>query len=67
MLASAFNVTANHLTAQRTSLNQSVEQAVGEINQLTQQIATLNGQISSVENVGQSAGTFPGPARPVDQ
>jgi flagellar hook-associated protein 1 len=57
-VGSAFNVAANHLTAQRTSLNQSVEQAVGEINQLTQQIAALNGQISSVENVGQSAGTF---------
>ena len=57
-VAGAFNLAANHLTAQRTSLDQSVEQAVGEINQLTQQIAELNAQISSVENLGQSAGTF---------
>src|SRR3974390_20156 len=57
-LATAFNVTANNLTRQRTSLDGSVEQAVGQINQLTQQIAQLNGQISSLESVGKSAGTF---------
>jgi len=57
-LASAFNVAANNLTTQRASLNQSVEQAVGQINQLTQQIAQLNGQIGNLQNVGQSAGTF---------
>jgi len=57
-LATAFNVAANHLTAQRTSLDASVEQSVGQINQLTQQIAQLNGQISSLQNVGQDAGTF---------
>jgi flagellar hook-associated protein 1 len=57
-LATAFNTTANNLTAQQTSLNQSVEQTVGQINQLTAQIAQLNGQISNLENVGQNAGTF---------
>lgn len=57
-LASAFNVAANHLTAQRTSLNQSVEQAVGQINELTQQISQLNTEIGILENAGQSAGTF---------
>jgi flagellar hook-associated protein 1 len=57
-LATAFNTTANNLTAQQTSLNQSVQQTVGQINQLTAQIAQLNGQISSLENVGESAGTF---------
>jgi len=57
-LATAFNVAANHLMAQRTSLDASVEQSVGQINQLTQQIAQLNGQISSLQNVGQDAGTF---------
>jgi flagellar hook-associated protein 1 len=57
-LATAFNTTANNLTAQQTSLNQSVEQTVGQINQLTQQIAQLNGQISNLENVGENAGTF---------
>ncbi len=57
-LASAFNVTSNNLTAQRTSLDGSIQQSVGQINQLTQQIAQLNGQISSLENVGQTAGTM---------
>jgi len=57
-LATAFNVAANHLMAQRTSLDASVKQSVGQINQLTQQIAQLNGQISSLQNVGQDAGTF---------
>jgi flagellar hook-associated protein 1 FlgK len=57
-LASSFNTTADNLTSQTTSLNQSVVQTVGQINQLTTQIAQLNGQISSLENVGESAGTF---------
>jgi len=57
-LATAFNVTANHLTAQRTSLDGNVEEAVGQINQLTAQIAQLNKQISTLENVGDNAGTF---------
>jgi len=57
-LATAFNVAANNLTAQRTNLNQSVQQIVGQVNQLTTQIAQLNGQISNIENAGESAGTF---------
>lgn len=57
-IATAFNVASNNLTAQRTSLDQGVEQTVGQINQLTAEIAQLNGQISNVENAGQSAGTF---------
>ncbi|MGA3349523.1 MAG: flagellar hook-associated protein FlgK [Candidatus Sulfotelmatobacter sp.] len=57
-LATSFNATANNLTQQRTSLDLNVVQQVGQINQLTQQIAALNGQISNLENVGESAGTF---------
>jgi flagellar hook-associated protein 1 FlgK len=57
-LATAFNVVANGLTAQRGNLDLSVVQTVGQINQLTTQIAQLNGQISSLENVGESAGSF---------
>jgi len=57
-LAAAFNSTANHLTSQRINLDQSVEQTVGQINQLTRQIAQLNGQISNLENVGDNGGTF---------
>jgi flagellar hook-associated protein 1 len=57
-LATSFNTTANTLTQQQTSLDLSVVQTVGQINQLTQQIAQLNGQISNLENVGETAGTF---------
>jgi len=57
-LATAFNVTANHLSAQRTSLDSSVVQTVSQVNQLTQQIAQLNGQISGLQNVGQEPGAF---------
>jgi flagellar hook-associated protein 1 len=57
-LASAFNIAANNLTAQRSSLDGSVEQSVGQINQLTTQIAKLNGQISALQSVGEGAGTF---------
>jgi flagellar hook-associated protein 1 FlgK len=57
-LATSFNTTTNSLTQQQSSLDLSVVQTVGQINQLTQQIAQLNGQISNLENVGESAGTF---------
>jgi flagellar hook-associated protein 1 len=35
-----------------------VVQTVGQVNQLTQQIAQINGQISNLQNAGESAGTF---------
>jgi flagellar hook-associated protein 1 FlgK len=57
-LAGAFNVAANNLSAQRTSLDQSVAQDVGQINQLTAQVAQLNGKIANLQNVGESAGSF---------
>ena len=57
-LASSFNNIANNLTQQENSLDLSVVQNVGQINQLTQQIAQLNGQISNLQNVGESAGSF---------
>ena len=57
-LATSFNTTANNLTQQQTSLDLSVVQTVGQLNQLTQQIAQLNGQISNLQNVGESAGSF---------
>jgi flagellar hook-associated protein 1 len=57
-LATSFNTTANNLTQQQSSLDLSVVQTVSQINQLTQQIAQLNGQISNLQNVGESAGTF---------
>jgi flagellar hook-associated protein 1 FlgK len=57
-LATSFNNTANNLTQQQGSLDLSVVQTVGQINQLTQQIAQLNGQISNLQDVGESAGSF---------
>lgn len=57
-VASSFNTTANSLTQQQTSLDLSVVQQVGRINQLTQQIAQLNTQVSNLQNVGENAGTF---------
>jgi flagellar hook-associated protein 1 FlgK len=57
-LAGSFNTTANKLTQQRGSLDFSVVQTVGQINQLTQQVAELNGQISNLQNVGENAGSF---------
>lgn len=57
-LATAFNVTANNLTAQRTNLDQNVVQTVSQINQLTTQIAQLNGQIANLQNVGENPSTF---------
>lgn len=57
-LATSFNSTANNLTQQRSSLDLSVVQTVNQVNQLTQQIAQLNGQISNLQNLGESAGTF---------
>jgi flagellar hook-associated protein 1 len=57
-VATAFNLASGHLIAQRTNLGQGIEQAVGEINQLTQQIAQLNGEIAILENAGENAGTF---------
>ena len=57
-MATSFNSTANNLAQQQNSLDLSVEQAVGQINQLSSQIAQLNAQVASLENVGENAGTF---------
>jgi flagellar hook-associated protein 1 len=57
-LATSFNTTANQLTTQSTSLDDNVVSTVNQINQLTQQIAQLNGQISALQNAGETAGTF---------
>lgn len=57
-LATSFNTAANNLTQQQSSLDLSAVQQVVQINQLTQQIAQLNGQVSNLQNVGESAGSF---------
>lgn len=57
-MATSFRRTAANLGALRGSLDLGVEQAVGEINRLTDQIAKLNGQVTAMESVGQDAGAF---------
>jgi flagellar hook-associated protein 1 FlgK len=57
-LAAAFNSTSNVLTAQQTALNTPVTNDVGEINQLTQQIAALNPQIAELQANGQDGGSL---------
>lgn len=54
-LAASVNQAASDLVAARQSLNFQVEQTVEEINGLSQQIATLNGQIVAAEVTGQNA------------
>ena len=57
-LTSTFNNTASNLAAQRSNLDLNVVQSVQQVNTLTQQIAGLNGQITTLQNLGQEAGTF---------
>lgn len=52
-LASAFNQDTTQLQALQNSADLSVQQSVTQINQLTQQIAGLNTQISGQTGVGQ--------------
>jgi flagellar hook-associated protein 1 FlgK len=57
-LATSFNNTADNLSQQQQNLDLSVVKTVGQVNQLSQQVAQLNGRISNLENLGESAGTF---------
>ena len=57
-LTSTFNNTASNLSVQRSNLDLNVVQSVQQVNTLTQQIAELNGQITTLQNLGQEAGTF---------
>jgi len=54
-LAAAFRSAARNLVTLQTNLNKDIEQAVGEVNQLTADIAELNRQISALEGAGQEA------------
>ena len=57
-LATAFNQASASLGQIRTSLDQSVVQDVGQVNQLTSQIAALNPQIAAAQAAGQSTGSL---------
>ncbi len=51
-LANSFQTTSAGLTQVQANMNQAVPQDVAQINQLTQQIASLNGQISAQPSDG---------------
>jgi len=57
-LATDFNTTASNLQTQRSNLDLNVVQTVGEINNLTAQIASVSQQIVNLENVHQDANTL---------
>jgi len=57
-LASAFRYSASSLRALQSSTDIGVEQSVRQINQIAQQVAALNVQISGLESVGQDPGAF---------
>jgi flagellar hook-associated protein 1 FlgK len=57
-LAAAFNTASNALTAQQAALNEPVTNDVGQINQISQQIAALNPQITTLTATGQDGGSL---------
>ena len=56
-LATAFHTTVSRLTQIQTGLDGSVTQGVGQINQISQQIADLNTELVSLQAGGQDGGT----------
>ena len=56
-LATSFHQTVSSLANIRSGLDQSVPQIVDQINGLTAQIATLNGQVAQLQGAGQDAGS----------
>jgi len=56
-LAKSFNTTAQGLAGAQSSADSQVTQTVSQINTITAQIASLNGQLSQLQTTGQSGGT----------
>lgn len=56
-LANSFHQAVSSLTTIGTGLDQSVPQTVDQINRLTSQIATLNGQVAQMQGLGKDPGT----------
>jgi flagellar hook-associated protein 1 FlgK len=57
-LAADFNTTAHNLQTQRSNLDLNVVQSVGEVNTLTAQIASVDRQISNLQNANLDASTL---------
>ena len=54
-LATAFNQASAGMTQIQAGLNQEIPQAVGQINQMTQQIALINSQVQGLQDGGENA------------
>ncbi len=57
-LATDFNNAANSLETQSSNLNLSVVEDVSQVNSLTSQLASIDQQISRLENANEDAGTL---------
>ncbi|HVM94660.1 MAG TPA: flagellar hook-associated protein FlgK [Terriglobales bacterium] len=57
-LAQDFNTAASDLTTQQANLNLTVQQSVSQINSLTAQLAGVNQQIATLENIHVDASTL---------
>jgi flagellar hook-associated protein 1 FlgK len=57
-LASDFNTAASNLQTQRSNIDLNVVQSVGAVNALTAQIASVDQQISRLQNEGQNPSTL---------
>ena len=57
-LATSFNHTAQSLTTNQESLNQSVSSTVDQINALTKQIAQINAQVGQLQQLGKDPGAL---------
>ncbi|HXP81310.1 MAG TPA: flagellar hook-associated protein FlgK [Verrucomicrobiae bacterium] len=57
-LASALRQDSSNLQALQGNTDLSVVQSVNQVNQLTQQIASLNVQVSGLESIGKDPGAF---------
>lgn len=57
-LAGTFQQTEQNLDTIQSGLNQSVADTVSQINNLTQQIAQLNGQVGEMQKLGQEPGVL---------
>ena len=57
-VAAAFNNAAQQLSSVSGGIDLNVEQAVGQVNQITQQIAGINSKLNQVGGTSQDYGTF---------
>jgi flagellar hook-associated protein 1 FlgK len=57
-VAAAFNNAANQLSSVSGGIDLNVEQATGEVNQITQQIADLNTKLNQVNSTSQDYGSL---------